>query len=108
MAKEHTVKAFTQELELLKAKVFEMAKECEGQLAKAVHSLVERDTELARDIIEGDAKLIDYSVKWMNSLSVSLPCANQWHWTCEILLQPRKWRQILKGLPIILLILQSM
>jgi phosphate transport system protein len=57
MAKEHTVKAFTQELELLKAKVFEMAKECEGQLAKAVHSLVERDMMLARDIIQGDSKI---------------------------------------------------
>jgi len=57
MAKEHTVKAFTQELELLKAKVFEMAKECEGQLARAVHSLVERDMRLARDIIEGDSKI---------------------------------------------------
>jgi len=57
MAKEHTVKAFTQELKLLKAKVFEMAKECEGQLAKAVHSLVQRDTELARDIIKGDSKI---------------------------------------------------
>jgi len=57
MRKEHTVKAFTQELELLKSKVFEMARECEGQLAKAVHSLVERDTELARYIIEGDSKI---------------------------------------------------
>jgi phosphate transport system protein len=57
MAKEHTVKVFTQELELLKAKVFEMAKECEGQLAKAVHSLVERDMMLAGDIIEGDSKI---------------------------------------------------
>jgi phosphate transport system protein len=57
MTKEHTVKAFTRELELLKSKVFEMAKECEGQLAKAVHSLVERDMELARDIIDGDSKI---------------------------------------------------
>jgi phosphate transport system protein len=57
MAKEHTVKAFTQELKLLKAKVFEMAKECEGQLEKAVHSLLERDMRLARDIIEGDSKI---------------------------------------------------
>ena len=57
MAKEHTVRAFTQELELLKAKVFEMAKECERQLAKAVHSLVERDMLLARDIIQGDSKI---------------------------------------------------
>jgi phosphate transport system protein len=57
MRKEHTVKAFTQELELLKSKVFEMARECEGQLAKAVHSLVERDTDLARNIIEGDSKI---------------------------------------------------
>jgi phosphate transport system protein len=57
MAKEHTVKAFSQELGLLKSKVFEMAEECEKQLAKALHSLVERDTILARDIIEGDSKI---------------------------------------------------
>ena len=57
MAKEHTLKVFTQELELLKAKVFEMAKECEGQLAKAVYSLVERDMMLAGDIIQGDSKI---------------------------------------------------
>jgi phosphate transport system protein len=57
MAKEHTVRAFTQELGLLKAKVFEMAKECERQLAKAVRSLVERDMLLARDIIQGDSKI---------------------------------------------------
>jgi phosphate transport system protein len=54
MVKEHTVKAFTQELDLLKSKVLEMAEECERQLVKAVHSLVERDTKLAQDIIEGD------------------------------------------------------
>ena len=54
MMKEHTVKAFTQELDLLKSKVLEMAEECERQLVKAVHSLVERDTKLAQDIIEGD------------------------------------------------------
>jgi phosphate uptake regulator len=46
MAKEHTVKAFTQELDLLKSKVLEMAEECERQLAKAVHSLVEREPTL--------------------------------------------------------------
>jgi phosphate transport system protein len=57
MPKEHTVKAFTQELGLLKSKVLEMAEECERQLAKAVHSLVERDTKLAQDTIEGDTRI---------------------------------------------------
>ncbi|MGD8252933.1 MAG: phosphate signaling complex protein PhoU [Syntrophobacterales bacterium] len=57
MPKEHTVKAFTQELDLLKSKVLEMAEECERQLAKAVHSLVERDTKLAQDTIEGDTRI---------------------------------------------------
>ena len=57
MAKEHTVKAFTQELDLLKSKVLEMAEECERQLAKAVHSLVERDIKLAQDTIEGDTRI---------------------------------------------------
>jgi phosphate transport system protein len=57
MPKGHTVKAFTQELDLLKSKVLEMGEECERQLAKAVHSLVERDTKLAQDIIESDTKI---------------------------------------------------
>jgi phosphate transport system protein len=57
MAKEHTVKAFGQELDTLKSKVLEMAEECEGQLAKAVYALKERDTRLARDIIEGDTRI---------------------------------------------------
>jgi phosphate transport system protein len=57
MAKEHTVKAFGQELERLKSKVLEMAEECEGQLARAVHALKQQDTKLARDIIEGDTRI---------------------------------------------------
>ena len=57
MAKEHTVRAFTQELDLLKSKVLEMGKECEEQLAKAVDALVERDTVLAKEIIIGDTKI---------------------------------------------------
>ena len=57
MAKEHTVKAFTQELDLLKSKVLEMGTECEGQLARAVDALVERDTKLAKEIIIGDTRI---------------------------------------------------
>lgn len=57
MAREHTVKAFTQELDLLKSKVLEMGAECEGQLARAVHALVERNTKLAKEIIIGDTKV---------------------------------------------------
>jgi phosphate transport system protein len=57
MAKEHTVRAFGQEIEKLKSKVLEMAEECEGQLAKAVHALKELDTNLAMDIIEGDTRI---------------------------------------------------
>jgi phosphate transport system protein len=57
MAKEHTVKAFTQELDLLKSKVLEMGAECEGQLARAIDALVARDTKLAKEIIIGDTKI---------------------------------------------------
>ncbi|MGD8530618.1 MAG: phosphate signaling complex protein PhoU [Syntrophobacterales bacterium] len=57
MAKEHTVKAFSQELDLLKSKVLEMGVECEGQLTRAVDALVERDTKLAKEIIIGDTKI---------------------------------------------------
>jgi phosphate transport system protein len=57
MAKEHTVKAFSQELDLLKSKVLEMGVECEGQLARAVDALVERDSKLAKETIIGDTKI---------------------------------------------------
>ena len=57
MSREHTVKAYTQELDLLKSKVLEMGRECEAQLTKAVDALITIDTKLAQDIIEGDTKI---------------------------------------------------
>jgi phosphate transport system protein len=57
MSREHTVKAYTEELDLLKSKVLEMGKECETQLTKAVDSLITIDARLAHEIIEGDTKI---------------------------------------------------
>jgi phosphate transport system protein len=57
MAREHTVKAYSEELNLLKSKVVEMGNECQEQLAKAVEALVNRDRELAEEIIEGDTRV---------------------------------------------------
>lgn len=57
MAKAHTVKAFTQELDRIKSKVLEMGRECELQLAKSVDALVKRDALLAQDIIDGDREI---------------------------------------------------
>lgn len=57
MSREHTVRAYSQELDLLKSKVLEMGRECETQLAKAVDALITIDTRLAQDIIEGDTQI---------------------------------------------------
>jgi phosphate transport system protein len=57
VAKEHTIRAYGQELDELKARILEMAAECKGQLARAVCALKEQDTKLALDIIEGDTRI---------------------------------------------------
>ena len=56
--REHTVKAFEQELALLDKRVSQMGGLAEQQLGRAFEALERRDPKLAADIVSGDA-LID-------------------------------------------------
>ena len=55
MVKEHTVKAYDQELALLKSKISEMAEEASQQIARAIEALLNRDKRLAITVIFSDS-----------------------------------------------------
>lgn len=56
---QHTVKAFGDELDQLKAEVARMAGLAEAQVADAVDAVARRDVALARSVVERDRKLDD-------------------------------------------------
>lgn len=55
----HIVRSYDEELALLKNKVLEMGELAHKQLAKAVDTLVSRDSSAARAIVAGDAPIND-------------------------------------------------
>jgi phosphate transport system protein len=57
MSREHIVKAYDEELDLLRSKITQMGEICTRQLSKAIESLKKRDTWLAEDVVLGDAKV---------------------------------------------------
>ena len=57
MTAEHIVTSYDEELNHLNDIVARMGGLTEAQLAQAVRSVVERDSELAADVIEGDARV---------------------------------------------------
>jgi phosphate transport system protein len=59
MSKDHIVRSYDQELELLISKISEMGKVAEEQLAKAVEALITKDTRLAVHVIYSDAQVND-------------------------------------------------
>jgi phosphate transport system protein len=54
---EHTVRAFTEELEALSADIARMGGLAEQALTDAVTAIARRDAAIARTVIEGDAKI---------------------------------------------------
>lgn len=54
MNRQHIVKSFDEEIEILKSKVAHMADEVSVQLTKAIQALTSGDTELAQLVVEGD------------------------------------------------------
>jgi phosphate transport system protein len=54
---DHTVKAFTEQLEQLASTVAQMGGLCEDHLADAIDAIAKRDTQLAETVIVGDAKV---------------------------------------------------
>ncbi|MBN2242423.1 MAG: phosphate signaling complex protein PhoU [Acidobacteria bacterium] len=57
MKKEHTVKSFDEELQLLKSLVVDMAGRCEEQLNLAVEVIDSRDAALAKTLVSGDERI---------------------------------------------------
>ena len=57
MATGHTLKAFDQDLDQLRAGIAEMGGLAEAAIAEAMRALVRRDSEAARRVIEGDSRL---------------------------------------------------
>jgi phosphate transport system protein len=51
----HTSREFEQELRELRERICAMGGRCEQQIRRAMQALTDRDTELARDVISGDA-----------------------------------------------------
>lgn len=59
MPKNHIVRSYDQELDLLKSTISQMAKVAEDQLAKAIEALITKDSGLAVNVICSDAQVND-------------------------------------------------
>jgi phosphate transport system protein len=59
MPRDHTVRSYDLELDLLISKISEMGKVAKEQLAKAIEALITKDSRLAVDVIYSDAQAND-------------------------------------------------
>ena len=59
MPRDHTVRSYDLEMDLLMSKISEMGKVAEEQLAKAIEALITRDNRLAVNVIYSDAQAND-------------------------------------------------
>ncbi len=57
MSSEHVMKGYDDELRRLNNIITEMGGLAESQLAAAIDAVVERDSDLAASVVEGDAKV---------------------------------------------------
>ncbi len=57
MPREHIMRTYDEELDLLRAKITQMGELCVRQLSRAIESLTKRDTRLAEDVVLGDTKV---------------------------------------------------
>jgi phosphate transport system protein len=55
MQREHIMRTYDAELDLLRSKITQMGGICAQQLSKAIESLTKRDTMLAEEVVLGDA-----------------------------------------------------
>ena len=60
MPAEHTVKAFTEDLDKIERSLLEMGGLVEAQIARAVTAVAQRDSESAPRIIEQDSEIDRY------------------------------------------------
>src|SRR5947208_16493502 len=76
MPAEHIIKSYDQELERLNKMVVEMGGLAESQLAAAIDAVVKRDSELAANVVEGDAK-VDQLQRDLDNLAIRLLALRQ-------------------------------
>ena len=76
MASEHIVKSYDEELRRLSNTITEMGGLAESQLARAIDAVVKRDSELAGNVVEGDAK-VDQLQQDLDDLAVRLLALRQ-------------------------------
>jgi phosphate transport system protein len=76
MAAEHIIKSYDEELNQLNNMIVEMGGLAESQLAAAIDAVVERDSDLAARVIEGDQK-VDQLERDMDNLAIRLLALRQ-------------------------------
>ena len=76
---DHTVRAFTEQLEKLSASIAQMGGLAEAQLAAAIDSVARRDTVLAENAVGGDSRIdliqVDVEDRAMKLLALRQPMA---------------------------------
>jgi phosphate transport system protein len=76
MAAEHIIKSYDEELERLSKMIVEMGGLAESQLAAAVEVVIERDSDRAIRVIEGDAQ-VDQLERDLDNLAIRLLALRQ-------------------------------
>jgi phosphate transport system protein len=76
MASEHIVKSYDEELRRLSNTITEMGGLAESQLAAAIDAVVKRDSELAANVVEADAK-VDQLQQDLDNLAVRVLALRQ-------------------------------
>src|SRR5215471_6351930 len=76
MQSEHIVKSYDEELRRLSNTITEMGGLAETQLAAAIDAVVKRDSELAAEVVEGDAR-VDQLQQDLDNLGVRLLALRQ-------------------------------
>ncbi len=76
MSSEHIIKSYDEELRRLNNAITEMGGLAENQLATAIEAVVERDSELAANVVQGDAK-VDQLQHDVDNLAVRLLALRQ-------------------------------
>ena len=76
MSSEHIIKSYDEELRRLNNAITEMGGLAESQLATAIEAVVERDSELAARVVEGDAR-VDQLQHDVDNLAVRLLALRQ-------------------------------
>jgi phosphate transport system protein len=76
MSSEHIIKSYDEELRRLNNMITEMGGLAESQLAAAIRAVVERDSELAANVVEGDTK-VDQLQRDLDNLALRLLALRQ-------------------------------